>query len=82
MSYSRFIPNDVYVFLNAGSGNLDCCGCSLIAMDAPLEMEGASFSARSTQEMIDHLEEHKKLNHRMPEDIYDRLREDDAENFG
>lgn len=51
-------------------------------MDAPLEMEGASFSARSTQEMIDHLEEHKKLNHRMPEDIYDRLREDDAENFG
>ena len=45
-------------------------------------MDGASFNARSTQEMIDHLEDHKQINHRMPEDIFDRLREDDSENFG
>jgi len=61
---------------------LVCCGCSLLSIDAPLEMDGASFNARSTQEMIDHLEDHKQINHRMPEDIFDRLREDDSENFG
>jgi hypothetical protein len=40
-----------------------------------------SFEAKSTQEMIDHLEEHKKVGHFVPWGVVEHLWDDDKENF-
>lgn len=70
MSYARFIDYDVYVFFNSG-GWLECCGCSL----------GDNWRHDSTQSMVDHLAEHRAAGHRLPDDIDERLWEDDRENW-
>lgn len=74
MSYSRFIEYDVYVFADT-SGGVTCMGCNFG------DMMEASYRAESTQEMIDHLKAHQKIGDRLPENIFDRLLEDDARNF-
>src|SRR5690242_12437057 len=53
------------------SGHLECCGCRL----------GDQWTFGSTEEMIDHLAEHRKAGHRMPDDIEEALREDDYDDF-
>lgn len=37
--------------------------------------------AESTQEMIDHLAAHRRVGDSLPDDIEDRLRADDAQNY-
>lgn len=74
MAYSRFLEDDVYVFMTGTY--LYCCACWL---DPRLEQSG--FAATKTQSMIDHLKEHEEAGHRVPPDIYDQLLADDAENF-
>lgn len=75
MSYSRFLSYDVYVFMNVG-GFLDCCACILAHGEF-----GESFRAGNTQTMVNHLKKHEDAGHRIPSGIYDRLWEDDEENF-
>lgn len=74
MAYSRFIISDVYVF--ASSDGVHCCACTLIE-----SMDGASFVAKSTQQIVDHLTIHKSLGHNVPEDVFDNLWQDDSKNF-
>ena len=74
MSYCRFLEGDVYVFMSVG-GHLECCACILDIED------WHSFEAKSTQEMIDHLEEHKKVGHFVPWGVVEHLWDDDKENF-
>lgn len=78
MAYSRMLENDIYVFATniAGLPALYCCMC-------PLEegFEQTGFVARRTQDMLEHLEEHRKVGHRMPSTINEELLADDAENF-
>jgi hypothetical protein len=69
MSYCRFIEADVYIFMSVG-GWLECCGCSL----------GRS-RFDSTQEMIDHIAEHRENNDYVPEHVIQDLWEDAGENF-
>lgn len=44
-------------------------------------MNGAGYSAHNTQDMIDHIKQHENSGHRVPENIYEELLKDDAENF-
>ena len=39
------------------------------------------FKAESTQEMVDHLEAHKKVGHFIPWGVVEHLWDDDKENF-
>jgi hypothetical protein len=75
MSYSRFIEHDVYVFMHANINKLVCMACSLGDMDT------IAFTANSTQEMVDHLQIHFKAGDRLPEDIFEELWRDNAENY-
>lgn len=73
--YSKFIENDIYLLKN--SLGLFCCACLLSEnMDSP------GYISRNTKDMIEHLQEHVTAKHRIPQDIFSRLREDDKENFG
>lgn len=74
MSYCRFLEGDVYVFMSVG-GHLQCCACILDIED------WHSFEAKSTQEMVDHLKEHRGAGHHVPERVYADLWADDKENF-
>lgn len=71
MSYCRFIEGDVYVYMSV-SGFLECCAC-------PLNLDSQNFY--STQEMVDHLQEHINTGHHVPADVFVRLYEDDRYNF-
>jgi hypothetical protein len=42
---------------------------------------GASFRTKSTSAMIKHIKEHRMAGHNVPEDIEERLLEDDKDNF-
>ena len=78
MAYSRMLENDIYVFATniAGLPALYCCMCPL---EEGLEQNG--FVDRRTQDMLEHLEEHRRVGHRMPSTINEELLADDAENF-
>jgi hypothetical protein len=75
MAYARFLKSDLYVIMSSG-GFLFCVTCSLLD-----DMNGAGYSAYNTQDMIDHIKQHEEAGHRVPEDIYEELLKDDAENF-
>ena len=76
MSYCRFLEGDVYIFFS-GERELECCACAL----DPLQEPWGFFKAKSTQEMVDHLEEHKKVGHFIPWGVVEHLWDDDKENF-
>lgn len=62
--------SDVYV---CKSGNrLECLACNI---------SGGSFYANSTDTMCGHLEKHRKNGDRIPDDLEDRLWNDDEFNF-
>jgi hypothetical protein len=70
MAYARFSEDsDVYVYLDVG-GFLACCGCS----------QGPSFSATTTEDMIDHLKEHIMAGDVVPDYLIPALEEDRNEN--
>lgn len=71
MSYARFSYADVYVFMSS-SGHLECCGCIL---------GDYSVTCDSTQEMVDHLAEHRAAGHDVPDGIEAALWADDRENW-
>ncbi|MFD4474624.1 hypothetical protein ACFWPU_00705 [Streptomyces sp. NPDC058471] len=78
MSYARFGEggSDVYVYMHVWR-HLECCWCRLVADERPF----ASFKARSTQEMVDHLQEHVDAGDDVPSHVIPELLADDAENF-
>lgn len=74
MSYARFSYADVYVFLSV-YGHLYCCGCWLSKAD-----ESVPDRFLTTADMLAHLDKHRAAGHDVPEETYDRLRKDAAEN--
>lgn len=70
MSYARFSYADVYIYMDVG-GHLSCCGCWL----------GDEWEFHSTSAMIEHIQEHRKAGHDVPDGLEDALRRDDQENF-
>ena len=75
MSYCRFGEGDVYVFMNV-AGWLECCACSLAKTE-----DSVFFKAKSTQQMVDHLEKHIDDGDQVPQGIFYDLWRDDKENF-
>lgn len=73
MAYARFFADDVYVYPT--TNGVVCQMCSFG------DMIESSFTAESTQQMIDHLKAHQKKGDSMPSTIFDELLKDDAENY-
>ena len=75
MAYSRFgwDGSDVYVYLDVG-GFLYCCGC-------PKNTDGIGYRAYKTQNMVNHLLEHRKDGDEIPARVIERLWEDHEENM-
>ena len=69
VAYSRFVESDVYVFVSVAG--LTCCGCFL----------GDRWDFYSTQQMVDHLEEHIAAGHNVPPTLIPELWLDDRANF-
>lgn len=78
MAYARFLESDVYVYPTTinGRNSITCCACRLAG-----DIDGSSFYAFSTQDMVDHLQKHLELNDRLPSNIFTELWNDDKENF-
>lgn len=73
MVYSTIPAFDVSI--HATQRGVACLLCSFIDM-----MERA-WVAESTQEMVDHVEAHRRVGDRTPEDVVERLWADDAVNY-
>jgi hypothetical protein len=79
MSYARFSNSDIYIFFN---GNvLECMGCNLAPPTVRSSHGSISFKANNTNKMIKHILDHKKIGHKVPEDIEINLLKDDERNF-
>jgi hypothetical protein len=69
VSYCRFGPeSDVYVYESC-SGGWECCFCGI----------GPSANFPSRTQMLDHLDQHVKAGHKVPDYAIARLREEMAE---
>lgn len=93
MSYARFgwDSSDVYIFRS--DSFLECCGCVLQdrewidVPDSPLggylRPAGKEIRTKfdSTKGMVEHLDEHRRAGHTVPDDVVPALWADDAENF-
>lgn len=67
VSYARFTyDSDVYVFYSVDH-MYECCGCCL---------RSTSFCCGTAKEMIEHLEQHRVVGHKVPEYALERLRQD------
>lgn len=78
MAYARFFDSHVYVYPTTINGRnaITCCACSLAG-----DIDGSSFYAFKTQDMVDHLQKHREVGDEMPETIIDELWADDKTNF-
>ena len=73
MAYARFGRHSgVYVFLST-HGGIECCRCDLLG-------DSRSYLARSTAEMLGHLEQHRAQGHLVPDDCLAELKADAVEN--
>ena len=63
MSYSRWSKDcDIYSFYNVDN-KIECCGC--ILEDHTVEFD-------TVEEFIEHLREHKKAGHKVPDHLFDK----------
>lgn len=70
MAYCRWGSDcNVYIFLN-DKNKFECCGCSLIGEFPPFN---SPFTCKTAREMIEHLKEHKKKGHKVPDYVIDEL---------
>ena len=76
MSYSRFGEADVYVYLDV-SGYLTCCACNIVETQ---DVWG-NFRAYDTEDMVNHLKDHRKNGDRVLTDTIERLWADHKENM-
>lgn len=73
MSYVRAGENsDVYVFPSKRLGIevYECCGCCI----ARETRAYGDWLTRTAEQMIDHLQEHRKKGHRVPQEAIERLK--------
>ena len=74
MSYARFSSDsDVYVYAST-AGGIECCRCRFIADTHDTPRNDAVMV--DEDEMIAHLEKHRKAGHRVPDDAFEQLRAD------
>ena len=68
MSYCRFSEGDVYMYPDS-FGAIICCGCNLLRAIT-------SSVFWTPEEALEHLEEHRKAGHTVPERAFNRLRKE------
>jgi hypothetical protein len=79
VSYCRFGDSDAYIFEHVG-GFWQCCACWLEVEDGDDGEEfwkSADFATK--EELLEHIDKHRKAGHYIPEDVDERLR-DEMEN--
>lgn len=70
MSYARWGNNSsVYVYAHCGGG-IECCGCWLETKPY------TSLRFYTSGEMIEHLNKHKSVGHKVPDYCYEGILED------
>jgi len=84
MSYCRFgwEGSDVYIYASVG-GWIECCACSLqpTRKSEFLGFINESFKAYDTQQMIDHIKQHREKGERVPDYVEEELMNDHEENM-
>jgi hypothetical protein len=74
VSYARFASDsDVYVYAST-AGGIECCRCRLIADGHEPPRNDAVMV--DEDEMIAHLEKHRRAGHRVPDYAFDQLKAD------
>lgn len=76
MSYARFGPDsDVYVYLDAATGALHCCGCSIVRPRPRSgdDREHLCFYAETPDHMVDHLTGHVDAGELVPDETLRKL---------
>ena len=80
MAYSRFFDSDIYIYAHV-DGYIECCACWLNENLDEYSLFGLSEKIDTDEKLIDHLEEHAKAGHDMPEDLLQDILED-ADRYG
>jgi len=77
MSWSRFglDKSDVYTFPNS-DGRYECCGCILVVDEKPL----GYHLADTAESFLEHLQEHVRAGHRVPDYTFGAVRHWGQEN--
>lgn len=73
MSYCRFLEADAYIFAHV-SGHWQCCGCLLSESE-----DGSDWDFATKEEMLVHIDKHRKAGHYIPERVDERLRKEIAD---
>lgn len=66
MSYCRFSDGDVYIYHHV-NGFLECCGCKLAGYKG-------CFTTKSRERMLQHIQMHKRVNHKVGRGAQSRLK--------
>ena len=72
MAYSRFTNSDIYIYPSVG-GWIECAACFLNEPKDEYSLFSSSKSITNDDQLRDHLEEHAKASHDMPEMLYEQI---------
>ena len=68
MAYSRFYDSDIYIYPSVG-GWIECAACFLNEPQDEYSLFSVSEHITNDDQLRDHLEEHARAGHNMPEDL-------------
>jgi ADP-glucose pyrophosphorylase len=68
MAYSRFIGSDIYIYSHV-SGHIECQACFLNEPTDEYSLFSMSEYITNDDQLRDHLEEHARAGHNMPENL-------------
>lgn len=68
MAYSRFTNSDIYIYPSVG-GWIECAACFLNEPTDEYSLFSCSKKITNDDQLRDHLEEHARAGHNMPEDL-------------
>ena len=72
MAYSRFTNSDIYIYPSVG-GWIECAACFLNEPQDEYSLFSASLSIYNDEQLADHLEQHAKADHNMPENLLQEI---------
>jgi hypothetical protein len=68
MAYSRFYDSDIYIYPHV-SGHIECQACFLNEPTDEYSLFSVSEHITNDDQLRDHLEEHARAGHNMPENL-------------
>lgn len=76
MAYCRFSDRDSEAYVYGSGVALECCGCRITGPIFPDGKRYGSFSTTSRSKMIEHLNDHRRLDFAVPEFVFARLNQE------